>query len=337
MNAADPLPSVDVVLPAAAIPRPSVDPGLAALLVALPPMTALDAETLPLVRPYSSAPVEPLLARRNVDRRDITVSADDGHDLALTVISPRGGEAESSPRTPTGCVYWLHGGGMVMGDRFAQLDVPLEWQDDLGVVVATIEYRLAPEARGSTIVEDAYAGLRWLSEHAAKLGIDPSGIVVAGMSAGGGIAAGVTLLARDRGEVHVAAQVLACPMLDHRNASLSSRQFSGPGIWSRESNAFAWSSLLDGIPADRVTEHVSPALARDLSGLPPTYIDAGSAEVFRDEDVAYAAGIWASGGRADLHVWDGGVHGFDALFADAAISREARRSRIDWLSRVLDI
>ncbi|RWZ51140.1 alpha/beta hydrolase [Labedella phragmitis] len=337
MSASDPLPPADVVLPSAAIPRPPVDPGLAALLVALPPMAVLDAETLPLVRPYSSAPVEPLLANRDVSRREITVSADDGHELALTVISRRDDDAQSSSRTPNRCVYWLHGGGMVMGDRFAQLDVPLEWQDDLGVVVATIEYRLAPEVRGSTIVEDAYAGLRWLSGHAAELGIDPSGIVVAGMSAGGGIAAGVTLLARDRDEVHVAAQVLACPMLDHRNASLSSRQFSGPGIWSREANTFAWSSLLDGIPTDEITEYVSPALARDLSNLPPTYIDAGSAEVFRDEDVAYAAGIWASGGRADLHVWDGGVHGFDALFADATISREARRSRIAWLRRVLDI
>jgi len=130
--------------------------------------------------------------------------------------------------------------------------------------------------------------------------------------------------------------VLICPMLDHRNTSTSSRQFSGvPGVWTREMNVFAWRSVLGGRTDDEVSPYVSPALADDVSGLPATYIDTGSAEVFRDEDADYATRIWAAGGQAELHVWAGGCHGFDALYPQARISATARRTRTEWLARVL--
>jgi len=148
-----------------------------------------------------------------------------------------------------------------------------------------------------TLVEDCYAGLTWASEHAEELGVDPAKIVIAGTSAGGGLAAGTSLLAHHRGGPALAAQVLICPMLDHRNDTTSSHQFEGPGVWSREANAFGWGSVLSGVPAGEVPPYVSPALAADLSGLPSTYIDAGSAEVFRDEAVNYASRIWAAAAR----------------------------------------
>jgi len=222
---------------------------------------------------------------------------------------------------------------MVMGDRFSQIDIPLDWLDDLGAVIVSVEYRLAPEATGTTLVEDAYAGLVWLASHADELGVDPASIVVAGASAGGGVAAGVVLLARDRQGPSIAAQVLICPMLDHRNTSTSARQYPAPAVWSRESNAFGWGSLLDGVA--NVPAFASPAIADDLSGLPATFIDVGSAEVFRDEDVDYASRIWAAGGQAELHVWAGGFHGFDATFPTAALSRFARTTRTGWMSRQL--
>ncbi|MEU4237275.1 alpha/beta hydrolase fold domain-containing protein [Actinoplanes sp. NPDC026619] len=154
--------------------------------------------------------------------------------------------------------------------------------------------------------------------------------------AGGGLAAGVTLMARDRGALPIAAQVLIGPMLDHRNHSASSRQFAGvPAVWTREMNEFGWRSVLAGLDGP-VPAYASPALAEDLSGLPATYIDAGSAEVFRDEAVDYATRIWAAGGHADLHIWAGGCHGFDALFPTAPLSAGARRTRTDWLARLLD-
>src|SRR5690606_5585662 len=136
--------------------------------------------------------------------------------LPLTVLRP------SAPTQNAPCIYWLHGGGMVMGDRFANLDIPLDWLDQHGAVVVTIDYRLAPEVSGTTLVEDCYQGLLWLAAHAGDLGIDPNRIVVAGASAGGGLVAGTVLMARDRNGPSIAAQILICPMLDHRNATPSS-------------------------------------------------------------------------------------------------------------------
>lgn len=313
-------------------PRPTIDPELAEFLDTMPELPPVSAATLPLLRPYASSPVEPLLEGRSIQRQEVTLTGGDGHELAMTVISP------SDERTGSGaaCVLWLHGGGMVMGDRFAQIDIPLEWLDELGLVVASIEYRLSPEATGTALVDDAFSGLAWLVEHAAELGVDPARMVVAGASAGGGIAAGLVLLARDRG-VPVAAQVLVCPMLDHRNDTVSSLQFAGPAVWSREANAFGWSSVLAGADPSTVPPYVSPAVAADLSGLPTSYLDAGSAEVFRDEVVDYASRIWAAGGQAELHIWAGGFHGFDALHPTAALSVAARRARVDWLRRALSV
>lgn len=314
------------------VPRPGLDPELRTLLAGMELRSELDAEALALIRPFSSMPVEPLLAGREVDRREVTVPAADGTPIPLSVFGPAG--AGSPVDAP--CVYWIHGGGMVMGDRFSQIDIPLEWLDELGAVVVTVDYRLAPEATGTTPVDDCYQGLLWTVEHAAELGVDPARIVVAGTSAGGGLAAGVALLARDLGAPAIAAQLLICPMLDHRNVTVSSRQYSGdPGVWTREMNEFGWRSLLGGLGDGQVPGHVSPAVADDVSDLPTAYVDAGSAEVFRDEDVAYATRIWAAGGQAELHIWAGAFHGMDALYPRALVSAAARRARTGWLSRVL--
>jgi acetyl esterase/lipase len=310
--------------------RPDFDADLRVLLADLPLVPRLDAEMLAQIRPFAAPSVEPLLDGLAVDRQEITVPGPDGGEIPLAVLRPAG----PAPATAAPCVYWIHGGGMVMGNRYSQLDIPLEWLDRFGAVVVSVDYRLAPEARGTALLDDCYQGLAWVAEHAAELGVDPARIVVAGASAGGGLAAGVTLLARDRGTVPIAGQILIGPMLDHRNDTESSRQFAtGPGVWTAEMNEFGWRSVLG--PGDSVPAYVSPALADDLSDLPATYIDAGTAEVFRDEDVAYATRIWAAGGRADLHVWAGGFHGFDALYPDAPISAAARRTRTDWLSRLL--
>ncbi|MFI7523302.1 alpha/beta hydrolase [Micromonospora globbae] len=311
--------------------RPDLDPELRALLADMPFVPRLDPEVLAQIRPLASAPVDALLDGRAVARREVTITAPDGGQIPLSILRPAAATAATAP-----CVYWIHGGGMVMGDRYSQLDIPLEWLDLFGAVVVSVDYRLAPEVTGTTLVDDCYHGLLWTAEHAADLGIDPARLVVAGASAGGGLAAGVTLMARDRGTPAIAAQVLIGPMLDHRNRTVSSRQYSGePGVWTREMNEFGWRSVLGDLAGADVPAYVSPALADDLSGLPTTYVDAGSAEVFRDEDVDFASRIWAAGGQAELHVWAGGFHGFDALYPRVPVSAAARRTRNDWLARVL--
>ncbi|MHC3474971.1 alpha/beta hydrolase [Streptomyces sp. 7R007] len=312
--------------------RPALDPELRELLADMPLMSELTPEILAHLRQLPSTPIESLLAHRQVERREITVPARDDTPIPLSILSP----AHIDAATAAPCIYWMHGGGMVMGDRYSQIDIPLEWLDQFGAVVVSVDYRLAPESTGTVPVDDCYHGLLWVAQHAAELRIDPARIIVAGASAGGGLAAGVSLLARDQGGPAIAAQMLICPMLDHRNATTSSHQYSKtPGVWTSEMNAFGWHSLLGDLADADVSPYMSPSLAQDLSNLPTTYIDTGSAEVFRDEDTDYATRIWAAGGQSELHVWAGGFHGFDALYPQAQISTTARRTRIDWLTRLL--
>lgn len=315
--------------PARNLPRPALDPELAAGLRDFPLTADLNPELLAMMRQYRM-PAESFLGDRPIERRELTIAATDGAELPVSVFRKLGAAVDVP------CIYWLHGGGMVMGDRFANLDIPLDWLDQHDAVVVTIDYRLAPEASGSTLVEDCYQGLLWIAANAGELGIDANRIIVAGASAGGGLAAATVLMARDLEGPQIAAQILICPMLDHRNATVSSLQYAGdPGVWTHEKNAFGWHAVLGEAPSPELASRVSAALAADLSGLPTTYIDVGTAEVFRDEDVEFASRICAAGGQAELHVWAGGFHGFDAMFPAAQVSVAARRARSDWLARTL--
>jgi acetyl esterase/lipase len=233
-------------------------------------------------------------------------------------------------------IFHTHGGGMIFGDRFTGADEYLNWVEIFDAVVVTIEYRLAPEFPDPTPVNDCYAGLVWMAEHADELGFDAARLVIAGASAGGGLAAGVSLKARDEGGPALAASLLIYPMIDDRNETVSSHQISGLGVWDRGSNDTGWDALLgDRRKTEGVSIYAAPARATDLSGLPPTFIGCASAEVFRDEDVAYATRIWEQGGIAELHVWPGGFHGFDALSPQSQLSIEARSARVAWLQRIV--
>ncbi|MEV8136618.1 alpha/beta hydrolase fold domain-containing protein [Microbacterium aurantiacum] len=225
---------------------------------------------------------------------------------------------------------------MIIGDRFTGAAEYLNWVMELDAVVVSLEYRLAPENPDPAPVDDCYAGLVWTAAHAEELGIDPARLVIGGASAGGGLAAGVTLKARDLGGPTLAGQLLIYPMIDDRNETVSSRQVDGFGVWDRGSNDTGWDALLgDRRKTDAVSIYAAPARATDVANLPPAFIDVASAEVFRDEDVAYAARIWEQGGIAELHVWPGGFHGFDAMAPQAALSLRARAARLDWLRRLL--
>ncbi|OLF52905.1 alpha/beta hydrolase [Pseudomonas chlororaphis] len=232
--------------------------------------------------------------------------------------------------------YYIHGGGTISGDNRNGIEAALEMAARFGAPLVSVEYRLAPETLYPGPVSDCYAGLAWVSEQARELGSDPCRIVVTGASAGGGLAAATCLLARDHGGPAIAAQLLMYPMLDDRNDSISAFQMEGRGVWDRVSNHTGWTALPGSSRgAANVSAYAAPVRATDLSHLPPTLIDVGSAETFRDEAVSYANQIWYAGGECELHVWPGGFHGYDSFVPDAALSRDTRNARIRWLVRVL--
>jgi acetyl esterase/lipase len=207
---------------------------------------------------------------------------------------------------------------------------------EIGAVVVSVEYRLAPEHPDPAPVEDCYAGLVWTAKNAAELDIDPERILIAGASAGGGLAAGTALLARDRGFPELTHQILLCPMLDDRMITPSSRMLVDTGIWDAEDNAFGWTALLgDRRGGPDVSPYAAPARATDLSRLPRTFLDVGSAETFRDETIDYAQRLCQAGVSVDFHLWGGGFHGFDMMAPHAAISRAAVAASDEFLRRAL--
>ncbi|MFF0794479.1 alpha/beta hydrolase [Streptomyces spiralis] len=244
----------------------------------------------------------------------------------------------TAPATGTGrpLLYHVHGGGMVLGNRRLGVNTTLDWAKEFQAAVVSVEYRLAPEHPHPAPVDDVRAGLLWTAEHARELGCDPGRIVLVGGSAGGGLAAALALLLRDAGGPRPLGQMLMSPMLDDRNDTPSARQMAGTGLWDRTANETAWTALLgDRRGGPDVSPYAAPARAEDLSGLPPAFLDVGSAETFRDEVVSYASRIWRAGGVAELHVWPGAFHGFDGIAPRAALSRTAQAARADWLRRLL--
>lgn len=312
---------------------PELEAGLAAFLD-LVERIPLRADTILVNRAHFATivpPVEQVVGDRPVDVEDRAVPGPPGApDIVVTIVRPRGGVVDAP------AIYSIHGGGMVLGNRFFGLDGLIDDVLRFGAVGVSVEYRLAPEHPAPAAVEDCYAGLVWLASAAPELGVDPTRIVVTGASAGGGLSAGVALLARDRGGPALAGQVLMCPMLDDRNESVSTRQYDGLGAWDRNNNDTAWDAILGPLRfTDDASPYQVPARARDLSGLPPAYVDVGAAEIFRDEAVEYASRIWATGGRAELHVWAGGYHGFAGFSPAAEVSRAAEAARLSFLRRVL--
>lgn len=283
-------------------------------------------------------------ARRAVSWEDRLIPGPAGApDIAVTIIRPlesqRGPAANArSPRlrAPAPAVMGIHGGGYVLGTRFFGTGELIALAETHGTVGVAVEYRLAPEHRAPAAAEDCYAALVWLAEHAAELGVDPARIVVSGASAGGGLAAAVAILARDRGGPALAGQLLNTPMIDDRNASVSSWQYVDVGAWDRSNNDVGWDAALG---ADRGTDRVdavrAPARATDFTGLAPAFIEVGSAEVFRDETIAYASRIWEAGGQAELHVWSGAYHGFSGFSPESIAAQAANAARDSWWRRIL--
>ena len=239
---------------------------------------------------------------------------------------------------PLPVLYYMHGGGMVMGNAWSVLPRVLrDWTAPLGLAVLSVEYRLAPQAQYPAPLEDCYAGLTWAAEQSAALGLDPDRILIGGKSAGAGLAAALTLLTRDRGGPAPIGQLLMSPMLDDRDERFSTRQMAAVDTVDGTSKATFWQAYLgDRYGTADVPAYAAAGRANDLSALPPTYVDVGSAENFRDDAVAYADTLWRTGRDAELHVWPGAFHGYDTIAPNATVSRDALEARTRWLRRLLD-
>lgn len=207
---------------------------------------------------------------------------------------------------------------------------------DVDCLVTSVEYRLAPEHPHPAPVEDCYAGLRWLVGQAATLGVDPSRIAIGGASAGGGLAAALGLMARDRGEIDILFQLLIYPMLDDRNDTPSCRYVTNPRVWNRKANQAGWLALL-GVAAGGkdVSPYAAPSRATDLSGLPPTYLAVGELDLFLDENIDFATRLLRAGVATELHVYPGAFHGSDIMVPDSELSRRWIADRNSALKRVL--
>jgi acetyl esterase/lipase len=320
-----------------ALARPPFDPELATFLTRMQEHGPFNLTTqmLPRMRELemSEQELDDNLRTRGLERRTVAIPGHDGDPISLGIIQRTGrtGRTGTAP-----CFFTIHGGGMMFGHYLGNLDSYDEWLLTHDVVLITVDYRLAPEHPDPYPVQDCYAGLVWTAEHADSLGIDADRIVLVGQSAGGGLAAGTALLARDRKGPQLLAQILISPMLDDSDSTVSTQQIDGIGIADRAMTRFGWDAYLgDRRGGTDVSIYAAPARATDLSGLPQTYIDCGSAEVFRDETVTYASRLWEAGIPAELHVWPGAFHGFTSMMPQAELSRTATGALAGWTRRLL--
>lgn len=294
----------------------AVDPEYRPMMGFLPELDVSDAEKARAVilsmkteDPMSSVPAGVV-----VDRR--TAPATDGSDIDLVVFRPEDRLGQTLP-----CIVYFHGGGFVFGDAATDVRVPSALAANLGSVVVSVNYRLAPEHPFPTPFDDAFDALTWIAGD-NDLGIDPTRIVLAGISAGAGLAAAVALEARDVGGPAVIFQALDSPVLDDRLLTTSATEYTDSPLWNRQNGIDSWRHYL-GDDADRsaTSEYAAPARAGDLSGLPPAYIAVTSFDPLRDEGIDYAQRLTQAGVPTELHLYPGTFHGSSGVFPQASISQ----------------
>ena len=312
----------------------AIDPAIAEVLAANPvPADELTTDNLGEAREAHAQMMANLRVTRPASGRVVTkdyqVPGPPGApDIRIRVHRPIGVEGALP------CLFSVHGGGYVNG---TYEDDDLRFEElcpDLGLMGASVQYRLAPETPYPGPLEDCYAGLRWVFVNADNLGADPECIGLYGASAGGGLAAGLALLARDRGEVAPVFQFLNYPMIDDREITVSSG-WDVP-IWPRTRNRFGWKCYLgDLYDTDRVPAYAAPARAQDLGGLPPTSIWVGTCDLFCDEDIDYAQRLVQAGVSCELHVYAGAPHGFDGVAPSTSLGRRCRQESLAWLAETI--
>ncbi len=311
--------------------RHLVDPELFGFLDGFPALS-LSMDGLAAVRervrqpvPFSSEPEAP------VETSSRSAPGPDGApDVPMLMHRPEAADA------PLPCIVHMHGGGYVIGSPHADAPQHRALAAALQCCIVSVDYRLAPETPFPGAIEDCYAALTWLFANAELLGIDPSRVGVMGESAGGGLAAALALMARDRGDFALAFQHLIYPMIDDRTCvTADPHPYAGEFIWTPHNNRFGWASLLGGAPgAADVSPYAAAARAESLSSLPPAFISTGALDLFLEEDLDYARRLMRAGVPVELHVYPGGFHAFD-YDPSASVAAQARRDSRAALMRTL--
>ncbi len=307
----------------------NLDPELAAAVDFLPklPMGEPAEARVALRQMIADVPRPPL--PEGVTTVDRTVPGVDGNEIPVRVYSPtRDGAAVPA-------VLYIHGGGFVVGDLDTEHANAMSTADALGVVAVSVDYRLAPEHPFPAGVEDCYSVLTWLAAEADSLGVDPQRIAVFGQSAGGGLAAGLALMARDRGGPALGFQVLGIPELDDRLETPSMVAFTDTPMWNRPSAERSWRYYLGEGANGETSPYAAPARAEDLSGLPPAYVSTCEYDPLRDEGIIYALRLLQAGVSVELHQFAGTFHGSTILPAD--VSRRQQAEMVDALRRGLGL
>ena len=259
----------------------------------------------------------------DVDTKDYTTTASDGHELKLRWFTKK-----SSP-LPGSAIMYSHGGGMI-ALNIDNYDEPVKrYVTRTGAPFLMVEYRLAPEVSAPTPVTDAYAALKWLHEHAGELGVDPNRIGIMGDSAGGGITASLAHYIKLKGGPAAAKQILVYPMLDDRNTE-PDEKIAPFATWTTDDNKTGWGALLGsrcgGDDVDPI-EAAGRMTVKDARALPPAYIDVGELDLFRDEDLEYAQKLGKAGVECEFHLIPQVPHGFEAFAPGAEISRTTMETR----------
>jgi len=311
--------------------RVLVDPELGPMLD-LFPTAELSVELLPVLRQpgrFAFPPASGEGARVGLEKR-LVPGFRGAPDVGVWIYTP------PEATTPLPCIFHMHGGGYVMGDVGSQEPVHRTMAASLGCVIVSVDYRLAPETVFPGAIEDCYAALAWVFANAADLGVDPARIGVMGESAGGGLAASLALLTRDRGEHALAFQHLIYPMIDDRTCIVPDpHPHTGEFIWDADKNLFGWRAILGVEPgANDVSPYAAASRAEDLSGLPPTFISTGGLDLFLEEDLEYARRLMRVGVPVELHVYPGAFHAFN-VHPTAEVSLQARHDSLAALTKRL--
>jgi acetyl esterase/lipase len=312
-----------------------LDPELRGMVERLPTDRTLDLNNISSARARMKKMVTELLAAfppvEGVTMQDhFAPGPKGGPDVRVRIY-----RADDQP-SKLPALFWIHGGGYVMGDIDYDDRLMTQMVKRIGCVAASVDYRLAPENPFPAPVEDCYAGLKWLFAHAAEFDVEPSRIAIGGPSGGGGLTAGLALMVRDRKEVPVVLQLLIYPMIDDRNVTPASHAITDPRVWNRESNRLGWKAYLgrDGGGAD-VSPYAAATRATDLTNLPPAYISVGTLDLFVDENIEYAQRLIQAGVATELHVYPGAFHGFDMFAPSARVSKQFKIDRDNALKHAL--